>query len=76
VEPGIITSTIVGAPVPQARCAAWNRGEFMKTTLDCPCGERILASNEDELVDKAKAHLKEKHPDHDYSREEILFLAF
>lgn len=47
-----------------------------KTTLDCPCGERIEADTEDELVARARAHLAEAHPGLDYSREQILFLAF
>jgi hypothetical protein len=36
--------------------------------LTCPCGEHIQAAT--------GAHLKEKHPGHEYSREEILFLAY
>lgn len=48
----------------------------MKTTLDCPCGERIVGDDEDDLVEKAKAHLREKHPDLHYDRDEILFIAF
>jgi hypothetical protein len=48
----------------------------MKRTLDCPCGERIRGENEDDLVEKAQAHLAERHPDLEYSRDEILFMAF
>lgn len=48
----------------------------MKTQLNCPCGEYIRGSDEDDLVEKVQAHLAEKHPDHDYSRDEILFIAF
>ena len=49
----------------------------MKTTLDCPCGERIKGVDEDDLVEKAKQHLKDKHPDlvDVYEREHILFMA-
>jgi len=47
----------------------------MKTTVDCPCGERITGETEDQLVEKTQAHLKEKHPGHEYSRDEILFIA-
>jgi predicted small metal-binding protein len=50
----------------------------MKTTLQCPCGETITAETEDELVEKAQEHLREKHPelaDH-YTREHILFMAY
>jgi predicted small metal-binding protein len=48
----------------------------MNLTLDCPCGERITAPDEDELVEKARQHLREKHPGHEYTRDEILALAF
>jgi predicted small metal-binding protein len=49
----------------------------MKTTLDCPCGERIKGTDEDDLVEKAKQHLKDKHPQlaDTYEREHILFMA-
>lgn len=48
----------------------------MKTMLDCPCGERIQGENEDDLVEKVQAHLKEAHPDHEYTREQILMIAY
>ena len=48
----------------------------MKTKLQCPCGELIEGRDEDDLVEKVQQHLAEKHPDHQYSREEILFLAY
>ena len=48
----------------------------MKTRLVCPCGERIQGSDEDDLVAKVQEHLSEKHPQLDYSRDEILFIAF
>ena len=47
-----------------------------KKTLDCPCGVRLRGENEDELVALAQQHLKEKHPGLEYSRDEILFMAF
>jgi predicted small metal-binding protein len=47
-----------------------------KTTLSCPCGEWIKGKDEDELVANARAHLAAEHPDLDYTREEILFMAF
>jgi len=47
----------------------------MKTRLTCPCGELLTGDNEDELVENAQAHLKEKHPGHEYTREQILFMA-
>ena len=47
-----------------------------KTTLDCPCGERIVGRDEDELVELVRRHLAERHPGLDYTLEEILLLAF
>lgn len=45
--------------------------------LDCPCGERLRAPSEDEIVEISFAHLAEKHPDmaEAYEREHILFMA-
>lgn len=48
----------------------------MKRRLTCPCGAYIEGEDEDDLVQKVQAHLAEKHPGHEYSREEILFLAY
>jgi hypothetical protein len=50
----------------------------MKTNLQCPCGEMITGSDEDDLVKNAEAHLAEKHPDlaGEYTREQILFMAY
>ncbi len=50
----------------------------MKTQLDCPCGEHIEGTDEDDLVEKAKQHLREKHPElaGEYEREHILFMAY
>jgi hypothetical protein len=49
----------------------------MKTKLTCPCGERIEGKDEDDLVEKAQQHLRERHPDlaDDYDRDQILFMA-
>jgi predicted small metal-binding protein len=47
----------------------------MKTTLICPCGETITGKDEDELVEKVKAHLSENHPGHEYTRDQILSMA-
>ncbi|MBF4162244.1 DUF1059 domain-containing protein [Nocardioides acrostichi] len=47
----------------------------MKTRLSCPCGENIKGENEDDLVERTQAHLAEKHPDMEYGRDEILFIA-
>jgi predicted small metal-binding protein len=48
----------------------------MKTNLRCPCGELIEGKDEDDLVEKAQAHLEEAHPQLAYTREEILFMAY
>jgi predicted small metal-binding protein len=48
----------------------------MKTRLNCPCGEHIEAENEDDLVERTQKHLAENHPGHEYSRDEILFIAY
>ncbi len=52
--------------------------EPARTRLQCPCGEMIVAATEDELVEKARAHLAAVHPDlaGEYSRDDILFMAF
>jgi hypothetical protein len=45
--------------------------------LDCPCGTTLSGLSEDEIVEVAFAHLREKHPDmaDDYEREHILVMA-
>jgi len=50
----------------------------MKTKLACPCGELIKGEDEDDLVEKAFEHLREKHPDmaNEYERHHILFMAY
>jgi hypothetical protein len=48
----------------------------MKTRLTCPCGEHIEGADDDDLVTKVQAHLAQNHPGHDYSRDEILFMAY
>jgi hypothetical protein len=47
-----------------------------KRRLQCPCGEMLTAPDEDSLVQLAQAHLAERHPELEYSREEILFIAY
>jgi hypothetical protein len=45
--------------------------------VDCPCGERIEAETEDELVDAVNQHLDAQHPavaGH-YTREQILTMS-
>jgi hypothetical protein len=43
--------------------------------LDCPCGERLRGDSEDEIVAVSLAHLAERHPDLNYEREHVLFMA-
>jgi hypothetical protein len=47
----------------------------VKTRLTCPCGELIVGTDEDDLVRLAQEHLAAEHPDRDYDRDMILFLA-
>ncbi|MDV7087387.1 DUF1059 domain-containing protein [Rhodococcus opacus] len=47
-----------------------------KTRLTCPCGTAITGADEDDLVEKTQAHLTESHPGMEYSRDEILFIAY
>lgn len=49
----------------------------MKTWLQCPCGEVLEGADEDDLVQKAMDHLRERHPElaKVYGREQILFMA-
>lgn len=47
-----------------------------KDTLRCPCGELLRGEDEDDLVERAQAHLRAAHPGRAYSREDILFLAY
>ena len=49
-----------------------------KIRMTCPCGETIVADDEDELVENANRHLEEHHPElvGVYTREHILALAF
>jgi predicted small metal-binding protein len=48
----------------------------MKKTLECPCGQVVNGTDEDDLVEKVQQHLRDKHPGREYAREEILFMAF
>ena len=45
--------------------------------LNCPCGQMLTGDTEDDIVEVASAHLREKHPDmaDTYEREHILFMA-
>lgn len=48
----------------------------MNNHLTCPCGTHIVGKDEDALVEKVQAHLRAEHPDHEYTRDQILFLAY
>jgi hypothetical protein len=48
----------------------------MKTRLHCPCGEQIKGTDEDDHVEKALKHLREEHDGREYTRDEILFMAY
>lgn len=48
----------------------------MKRHLNCPCGVHLEGADEDDLVDKALAHLSAEHPQLAYEREQILFMAY
>jgi predicted small metal-binding protein len=50
--------------------------DIQKTRLQCPCGEFFQAKDEDDLVEQAQRHLKERHPHLEYDREDILFMAY
>lgn len=45
--------------------------------LSCPCGETLTGLTEDEIVDVAFAHLRERHPDmaDNYEREHVLAMS-
>ena len=47
----------------------------MKLLLDCPCGEQLVGTSDDDVVDTAQRHLAASHPGMEYSREEILFMT-
>lgn len=50
----------------------------MAKVIDCREGHasiKITADNDDELVKKAEAHLKQYHPSMDLTREQILGMA-
>ena len=49
----------------------------MAKVVNCPCGESVTGETDDELVAKAEAHVREKHPDmvSQMSREKILSMA-
>jgi hypothetical protein len=53
-----------------------NKEATMARRLTCPCGEGFREETDDELVTKVQEHLAKEHPDHQYSRDEILFLAY
>ncbi len=48
----------------------------MRTTLNCPCGTTVTGTDEDELVERVQDHLREAHPGREYTRDEILLIAW
>ncbi len=58
--------------------AITGRASMKKIRMTCPCGETIVADDEDELVENANRHLEDRHPElvGVYTREHILALAF
>ncbi|MFB7878781.1 MULTISPECIES: DUF1059 domain-containing protein [unclassified Nocardia] len=48
----------------------------MKTRLNCPCGEQIRGTDEENLIALTQEHLAANHPGHDYTPDEILFIAY
>jgi hypothetical protein len=48
-----------------------------KVRLRCPCGDLLVAADEDDLVEKANEHLEREHPELAgvYTREQILLMA-
>jgi hypothetical protein len=47
-----------------------------KTILDCPCGARLIGRDQPDLLRLAREHLREAHPQLEYTDEQILFMAF
>lgn len=47
----------------------------MRTRLTCPCGVRVVGTDEDDLVDRVQEHLAADHPGRTYDRDMILFMA-
>ena len=39
--------------------------------LDCECGQTLQAATDDELVQAARQHVDDEHPDMDLSEEDI-----
>ena len=44
----------------------------MKRRIVCPCGHPMKAANDDELYGVVREHVDEKHPELNYSREDIM----
>jgi hypothetical protein len=80
-DPESIAGTAIGLlrlPVEAALASELTntKERSMKTQLDCPCGKHIVGSDEGDLVEQVKAHLSEQHPGHEYTREQILSMAY
>lgn len=44
----------------------------MKRRIVCPCGHPMQAANDEELYKTVRGHVDEKHPELNYSREDIM----
>jgi hypothetical protein len=47
-----------------------------KRYVACPCGELLEGADDDVLVEAVTRHLRHAHPHLDYSREQILMMAY
>jgi predicted small metal-binding protein len=63
--------------VPPARLSGSTKEENMAKEINCPCGETVSGSDDDELVTNAESHMRDKHPEMvgNTSRDEILAMA-
>jgi predicted small metal-binding protein len=45
--------------------------------VQCPCGEELVADDDDQIVDAVNTHLEDSHPEMagKYNREQILSMA-
>ena len=43
----------------------------MRRVIDCPCGHRLEAANDEELFQAARRHVAEYHPDMERTDEQL-----
>jgi hypothetical protein len=53
-----------------------SREPLPKTILTCPCGQTMRGEDEDDLVAQVQEHLRREHPTLEYTREQILLMAW